>query len=108
MAEVVDIREYTVEAVCSTVHVTPAMLRRYRLAGIVAPVRTTAHGARYDEAAVMRLRTVRRLMRDLGTNLAGAQVALHLLDQLAEAHREIARLRAQLAERHSPHAGDSA
>ncbi len=106
-AEVVDAREYTVQAVCSAVHMTPAMLRRYRLAGIVAPVRTTAHGARYDEAAVVRLRTTRRLMRDLGTNLAGAQVALHLLDQLAEARREIALLQAQLADLQTRRATDS-
>ena len=72
-----------------------------------APVRTTAHGARYDEAAVVRLRTTRRLMRDLGTNLAGAQVALHLLDQLAEARREIALLQAQLADLQTRRATDS-
>ncbi len=36
----------------------------------------------YDQSAVRRIRTIRSLAEDLGVNLPGIGVALHLLDQL--------------------------
>ncbi len=36
----------------------------------------------YDEAAIKRIRTIRALAEDLGVNLPGIGLVLHLLDQL--------------------------
>ncbi len=36
----------------------------------------------YDQAAVRRIRTIRALAEDLGVNLSGIGVVLHLLDQM--------------------------
>ncbi len=36
----------------------------------------------YDESAIRRIRTIRALAEDLGVNLPGIGVVLHLLDQL--------------------------
>jgi DNA-binding transcriptional MerR regulator len=94
--EVVGAREYTAAAVCAVVRISRATLRRYRAAGIVVPTRAAARQVRYSEAAVVRLRTAHRLVRDLGVNLAGAEVALRLLDQLAAVHHELATAHARL------------
>ena len=48
------------------------------------------------ESAVTRLRTAQRLVRDLGVNLAGAEVAVRLLDQLAAIRRDLATAQARL------------
>lgn len=36
----------------------------------------------YDQSAVSRIRTIRALAEDLGVNLPGIGIVLHLLDQL--------------------------
>ncbi len=57
--------------------------------GILDPVRREPHWA-FGGASLRRALTVHRLQRDLGVNLAGAALALELLD-------EIDTLRARLA-----------
>ncbi|HEV2123781.1 MAG TPA: chaperone modulator CbpM [Chloroflexota bacterium] len=94
--EVVGPRTYTEAMVCAVLRITPATLRRYRAAGLIVPMQSVessrTRGRTYDEDALLRLRTAHRLIRDLGVNLAGASVALHLLDQLAAVQRELSSL----------------
>jgi hypothetical protein len=52
----------------------------------------------YDYVALVRARTARRLMHHLGLNLAGADVALRLLDELASARAELAAALDRLAQ----------
>ena len=57
----------------------------------------SSRGARPPEwlvpaEAVARLRTARRLMRDLGVNVSGAALALELLDRRRELERRIEQL----------------
>jgi DNA-binding transcriptional MerR regulator len=65
-------RFYRIEMVCEMVEVSPAQLRRYERAGLVAP------------------RRIRRLQRDLGLDLAGTEVAMRLLDQIEDLQRRLA------------------
>jgi len=52
------------------------------------PVRMErAHAWRFHISSVRRVRTVFHLQRDLGVNLAGAALALELLDRIAELER---------------------
>jgi DNA-binding transcriptional MerR regulator len=89
--EIVYGRQYSAAAVCTALRISRATLRRYRQAGIAAPAPGAAGGQWYDDEAVARLRLARRLIRDLGLNLAGASVALRLLEQLATArHAQLA------------------
>jgi chaperone modulatory protein CbpM len=44
---------------------------------------------RFHISSVRRVRTVRRLQRDLGVNLSGAALALELLDRIAELERSL-------------------
>jgi DNA-binding transcriptional MerR regulator len=83
--EIVHGRQYSAAAVCTALRISRTTLRRYRQAGIAAPAPGAAGGQWYDDAALARLRLARRLIRDLGLNLAGASVALRLLEQLATA-----------------------
>ncbi len=47
---------------------------------------------RYDARAVERVRVCWSMHEDLGVNLAGLEVALHLLDQLEEERRRVREL----------------
>ena len=50
--------------------------------GILEPRGGEHHAWRFPGASLQRVRTVRRLQRDLGVNLAGAALALDLMDEL--------------------------
>jgi chaperone modulatory protein CbpM len=55
--------------------------------GVVAPSGTAPHQWCFTGIAVIRVRTALRLQRDLRVNLAGAALALDLLEELAELRR---------------------
>lgn len=67
-------------------------VRGYVQRGLVRPARFDGRQMQFGEAELAQLRRIRRLSEDLGLNLAGIEITLRLLD-------EIARLRALLAER---------
>ena len=47
------------------------------------------HAWRFRYTSIRRIRTAMRLQRDLGVNLAGAALALDLLDRIAELERRL-------------------
>jgi MerR family transcriptional regulator/heat shock protein HspR len=59
-------------------------LRYYERAGLIAPSRSRSNVRLYSERDIQRLREVKRLMDDLGVNLAGAEVILRMRDRLKE------------------------
>jgi MerR family transcriptional regulator/heat shock protein HspR len=81
---------YHLDVVCERMEMPRAQLRRYERMGLLSPSGEpeTPHGApRYTEEDLWRLRRIRRLQRDLGLDLAGVEVVVHLLDQIAELQR---------------------
>jgi chaperone modulatory protein CbpM len=55
--------------------------------GILDPVGTDVNHWQFTVASLKRVRTAIHLQRDLGINLAGAALALELLDRIAELER---------------------
>jgi MerR family transcriptional regulator/heat shock protein HspR len=89
---------YAITAVAARTGVHVQTVRRYEAYGLIeaAPV---DRGLRlYSDADVARVRRVKRLVDDLGVNLAGAAAILHLRDQLVELQRELFTLRDRLPE----------
>ncbi len=50
--------------------------------GILDPLHTGQHHWRFSAGSVYRARTVQRLQRDLGVNMAGAALALELMEEI--------------------------
>jgi len=63
--------------------------------GIIEPVesRTTVSHWQFSAESVLRVKTVTRLQRDLGVNLAGAALALDLLDEVKVLRKKVAALK---------------
>lgn len=80
---------YRVEAVCEMLELSPAQLRSYERAGLVARVKADRGTHGYSEEELRQLRRIRRLQRDLGLNMAGVEVAVRLLDQIETLQRRL-------------------
>jgi len=63
-------------------------LRYYERAGLIEPSRSRGNIRLYSAQDIERLREVKRLMDDLGVNLAGAEVILRMRDRIAQLERE--------------------
>jgi MerR family transcriptional regulator/heat shock protein HspR len=73
-------------------------LRSYERIGLVKPHRTPGNTRLYSQRDVERLRTVTRLVNDLGVNLAGVDVILRMTSQIEQLQRELERVAGQLHE----------
>ncbi len=69
--------------------VQPRTLRQYERLGLVTPRPVGGADRRYSDADIERVRRIRRLITDLGVNLASVEVILHLRDQVLALQREL-------------------
>ena len=86
---------YAISVVAARCGVRKGTLRRYEEWGLLEPVRTGRRRL-YSEADIEHVQRIRRLVEDLGINLAGAAAVMHLRDQVLALQRELDDLREQL------------
>ena len=93
---------YIISVAAEKAQVHEQTLRHYERLGLITPARkgNSPHSPRlYSDKDIERVIHIRRLMRDLGVNLAGVEAILHMKDRMEqmqqEMEREIARLREQ-------------
>ena len=67
-------------------------LRYYERVGLVMPSRSGGRQRLYSMADVERLRRIKTFTDELGVNLAGAEVALKLVDRINELEFQVASL----------------
>src|ERR687890_664793 len=86
---------YAISVVAARCGVRKGTLRRYEEWGLLEPVRAGRRRL-YSEADIEHVQRVRRLVEDLGINLAGAAAVMHLREQVIALQRELNDLREQL------------
>src|SRR5689334_19553396 len=86
-------RLYTIKVAAELCGMHEQSLRMYERRGLIAPLRSTGNIRRFSDADVERIRFIKRLVDDLGVNLAAVEVILHMREQLLEAQRELIALR---------------
>ena len=59
--------------------------------GLIVPAGSSPRRWRFGMSEVYRVQTAQRLIRDLHVNMAGAALALDLLEELAELRRKVSR-----------------
>ena len=85
---------YVVHVAARLVGVHPRTLRYYEDLGLVE--RRGDAGRTYTEADLERLRMIRRLVEELGVNLAGVEVILNMRERMLQLHAELEHLRREL------------
>ncbi len=91
----------SVAAVRAEVH--EQTLRHYERLGLISPSRkgSSPHSPRlYSDRDIERVMHIRRLMRDLGVNLAGVDVILHMNDRMERLQLELEQEMQRLQEQH--------
>jgi MerR family transcriptional regulator, heat shock protein HspR len=86
---------YAISVVAARCGVRKGTLRRYEEWGLLEPDRSGRQRL-YSEADIEHVLRIRRLVEDLGVNLAGAAAVLHLRQQVISLQRELEALREQL------------
>ena len=87
---------YTIRIAAQLVGVHQQTLRTYEREGLLIPARTSGRQRLYSQADIERLLMIRRLIDELGVNLAGADIILRLRQQIDELQTENRQLRREL------------
>lgn len=80
-----------ISVVARMLGIHPQTLRLYEREGLVEPHRTKGNTRLYSERDVERVRKIMTLTRDLGVNLAGAQIIMNLQRELEELRENVQR-----------------
>src|ERR687890_2344722 len=85
---------FAISVVAARCGVRKGTLRRYEEWGLLEPIRAGRRRL-YSESDIEHVQRIRRLVDDLGINLAGAAAVLHLREQVIALQRELDDLREQ-------------
>lgn len=84
---------YTIKIAAELCGMHEQSLRMYERRGLIAPQRSAGNIRRFSDEDVEQIRFIKRLVDDLGVNLAGVEVIMHMRQQLLEIQRELSALR---------------
>ncbi|HEY3117887.1 MAG TPA: MerR family transcriptional regulator [Chloroflexota bacterium] len=76
-------------------------LRAYERQGLVTPSRTKGRIRLYSLADIQQAQLIRRLVDDLGVNLAGVEVILRLTSRISDLEQEVVRLRERIGQQNN-------
>src|SRR5215469_17779022 len=103
MAEKGDGAWYVISVAAVKAEVHEQTLRHYERLGLISPARKgdSPHSPRlYSDDDIERVVHIRRLMRDLGVNLAGVEAILHMKDRMEQMQLDLEREMTQLRDQH--------
>ena len=89
---------YMIGVVADMLKLHPQTLRMYEKKGLIQPSRTEGRTRMYSAEDVEDIARLLRLTRDLGVNLAGAEILLKMRRRMLEMQRQIEDLVAYLRE----------
>jgi MerR family transcriptional regulator, heat shock protein HspR len=73
-------------------------LRSYERQGLITPTRTKGRIRLYSIEDIRRAQQVRRLIDELGLNIAGVEIILRLTDRIRQLEEQVLKLKQELEE----------
>src|SRR5580704_15793395 len=80
---------YMISAVADLYKLHPQTLRLYERVGLLKPSRSEGNTRLYTEADLERLDVILTLTRDMGVNLAGIEIILHMREKMGEMQHQM-------------------
>lgn len=87
---------YIISIAASIVGVRTHTLRYYERIGIIEPSRSRGNRRLYSERDIAQLRRIKALIDDLGINLAGVEVILHMVNRINELQKQLEELESEV------------
>ena len=87
---------YVISVAARMVGMHAQSLRYYERMGILTPSRSRGRIRLYSQADINRLRQIKRLINDLGVNLAGADIIIRMNERIRQMEEEIEELQHRL------------
>jgi len=84
-----EISYYHISSVAGRFHIHPQTLRLYEREGLLKPSRSCGNTRLYSDEDLKRLEIILNLVRDLGVNLAGAEVVLNMRAKIERIEAEV-------------------
>ena len=84
-------KTFTISAVAEEFDVHPQTLRLYEREGLLKPSRSEGNTRLYTDTDLERLELILSLTRDLGVNLAGVEIILHMREKMDAMQHEFER-----------------
>lgn len=75
---------FLISVVAKILDIHPQTLRQYEKEGLIEPSRTDGKMRLYSQRDMDKIKTILRLTRDLGVNLAGVDIILRLKERMDE------------------------
>jgi MerR family transcriptional regulator, heat shock protein HspR len=88
---------FVISVAARMVNLHPQTLRTYELMGLVKPARSQGNIRLYSASDIERLRQITRLTDELGVNLAGVEVILHMRQLMDQMRRDMERMQQEHA-----------
>ena len=89
---------YVISIAARMLKVQTHTLRYYERIGLIEPSRTPGNIRVYSKADITRVQTIKRLIDDLGVNLAGVEVIIRMNQRMGRMDEELQQLREQVAQ----------
>ncbi|GAB4126939.1 MAG: hypothetical protein Fur005_41680 [Roseiflexaceae bacterium] len=86
-------RTYTIKIAAELCGMHEQSLRMYERRGLINPRRSPGNFRYYSDSDIEQIRFIKRLIDDLGVNLAGVEVILHMRRQMLDMQQELDALR---------------
>jgi len=80
---------FTISSVSDMYNIHPQTLRTYEREGLLKPARTKGNTRLYRERDLQQLELILTLTRELGVNLAGVEVVLHMRKKMERMHNKV-------------------
>jgi len=88
---------YMISVVAKVLDIHPQTLRQYEREGLITPARSDGRIRLYSQRNIDEIKSILELTRELGVNIAGADIILKMRRQMMEMEEEILELRERLA-----------
>lgn len=98
-------RHYTISVAAELVSVHQQTIRHYERLGLIEPYRGKGDIRYFSPDDIDKLLQIRRLVGELGVNLAGVEVILNMRDQLDEVSEEYERHISEMREQYESEIG---
>jgi len=90
---------YVISVAASMLGMPTYTLSYYEKIGVIEPYRSRGNIRLYSESDIALIHRVKTLVEDMGVNLAGVEVILHMMQRMTELQNELEKVREDLRKR---------